>query len=158
MTKADQTYLETLLRYYEEEIEGEAYFAAIAERLDNPEQKRKMQMLADVETYAAAAVQPLLDKYALTPMSQEALHRTGRQQAADSPGDFAHFMAQWRESFPGYIDDFARLEAMAPPEDLPPLKVLTNHEVAAIDFLEREAKGAPDSTQPMEHYLATGTA
>ena len=65
MTKADQTYLDTLLRYYEEEIEGEAYFAAIAERLEDPEQKRKMQMLADVETYAAAAVQPLLEKYAL---------------------------------------------------------------------------------------------
>jgi len=53
-------YLETLQLYYEEEIEGEAYFAALAERLTDPEQRAKMQMMADVETYAAAAVHPLL--------------------------------------------------------------------------------------------------
>ena len=65
MTKASQKYLDTLKLYYEEEVEGEAYFAALAERLTDPDEKRKMQMMADVETFAAAAVKPLLDKYRL---------------------------------------------------------------------------------------------
>lgn len=156
MTAPTQTYLDTLKQYYEEEIEGEAYFAAIADRLSDPEERRKMQMMADVETYAAASVRPLLDKYGLTPRSVDELHANGIRQASDAKGDFAHFMAEWRASFPAYMDDFLGIEAMAPPEDLPALKVLTNHEIAAIDFLERESKGAPDSTAAMERYLDTG--
>lgn len=151
-------YLATLTLYYEEEVEGEAYFAALADRLGDPEERRKMQMMADVETHAAAAVRPLLEKYALSPRNREDLHASGRASAAKAKGDFAGFMAAWRKSFPAYMDDFNRLETMAPPEDLPRLKVLTNHEIAAIEFLEREAKGDPDSTAPMVHYLKTGEA
>lgn len=158
MTRPDQTYLKTLLRYYEEEIEGEAYFAAIAGRLSDAGEKRKMQLLADVETHAAAAVKPLLDKYGLTPAPHADLHAAGRRQAADSPGDFTHFIAEWRKTFPGFIDEFEGLEAMAPPEDLPALKILTAHEVAAIAFLEKEAAGEPDSTAPMQHYIEAGIA
>ena len=158
MTQPTQKYLDTLTRYYEEEIEGEAYFYAIAERLTDPEEQRKMRLVAEVETYAAAAVVPLLEKYALTPNPHEDLLATGRKQAADSPGDFLHFMRKWREEFPGYIDDFEGLEAMAPPEDVPLLKILTDHEHAAIAFLEKELAGEPDSTAPMEQYLKTGTA
>lgn len=158
MTKPDKTYLDTLLRYYEEEIEGEAYFAAIADRMEDADQKRKMQLLSEVETYAAAAVRPLLDKYDLTPASHADLHAVGRKQAADSPGGFMDFVTEWRKTFPGFIDEFEALEAMAPPEDLPPLKVLTAHEFAAIDFLELEAAGASDTDKPMRHYLETGEA
>ncbi len=158
MTKPSQKYLDTLKLYYEEEVEGEAYFAALAERLTDPEEKRKMQMMADVETYAAAAVKPLLNKYGLEPVATKHLHASGRKSAAEARGDFAHFMAEWRKSFPDYMDDFHGLEAMAPEEDMPPLKVLTNHEIAAIEFLEMEANGDPNSTVPMEHYLKTGEA
>jgi dimethylamine/trimethylamine dehydrogenase len=158
MTGVSQKYLDTLTLYYEEEVEGEAYFAALAERLSDAEERRKMQMMADVETYAAAAVRPLLDKYGLTPRSAADLKAQGRASAARAEGDFAGFMAAWRKSFPAYMDDFHGLEAMAPPEDLPALKVLTNHEIAAIDFLEREAKGDPSSTIAMERYLETGQA
>lgn len=158
MSALHPDYLDTLTLYYEEEVEGEAYFAALAERLSDPEERRKMQMMADLETHAAAAVRPLLEKYALTPRSTEALHASGRASAARATGDFPHFMAEWRRSFPAYMDDFEGLEAMAPPEDLPFLKILTNHEIAAIAFLEREATGARDSTAPMARYLATGQA
>jgi len=158
MTEVTQEYLDTLKLYYEEEVEGEAYFGALAERLDDPEEKRKMQMMADVETYAAASVKPLLDKHGLTARAAADLHASGRASAAKATGSFAHFMAEWRKSFPDYMDDFEALEAMTPPEDLPLLKVLTNHEIAAIEFLEREAKGAANSTAPMQHYLETGEA
>jgi dimethylamine/trimethylamine dehydrogenase len=151
-------YLETLVQYYEEEIEGEAYFSALADRLIDPEERRKMQMMADVETYAAASVRPLIDKYGLTPRPAADLAASGRASAAEAQGDFASFMAEWRKSFPAYMDDFHGLEAMAPAEDLPMLNILTNHETAAIAFLEREARGEARSTEPMERYLETGEA
>lgn len=157
MSAPNKQYLDTLTRYYEEEIEGEAYFYAIAERLSDPEEKRKMQMVAEVETYAAAAVEPLLSKYDLRPIPREDLAASGRKMATDSPGDFTHFMRKWQVEFPGYIAEFEALEAMAPAEDVPLLKVLTNHEHAAIAFIEAELKGEPDSTAPMRHYLETGT-
>lgn len=158
MTMPDREYLDTLTRYYEEEIEGEAYFYAIAERLEDAEEKRKMRLVAEVETYAAAAVEPLLRKYGLHPAPREELTASGRKMAADSPGDFQHFLRKWQVEFPGYIDEFEALEAMAPAEDVPLLKILTDHEHAAIAFIEAELKGAPDSTAPMRRYLETGRA
>ena len=154
----DATYLKTLLRFYEEEIEGEAYFAALADRLEVPEQREKMHLLAKVETCAAAAVYPLLRKYGLHPRRTETLHQTGRAQAVDTPADWNRLIADMHKSFPGYIDDFKRLEAMAPNTDLPALKVLTAHEVATVAFLEREVSAQAGSTDPVRHYLKTGTA
>lgn len=158
MSTLQPDYLPTLLRYYEEEIEGEAMFAALAQRQEAPEYRVRMQLLADVETHAAAAVAPLLEKYRLTPQDSAALHATGRAQAAAAPGDWATLIAEMRRTFPAYIDDFERLEALAPAEDLPLLKVLTDHEHAAIEFLERETQGDPDSTAPLRRYMDTGRA
>ena len=42
---------------------------------------------------------------------------------------------------------------MAPDEDLAPLKVLTEHEVVAIEFANRELAGAPDSREPLQRYI-----
>jgi dimethylamine/trimethylamine dehydrogenase len=56
-------------------------------------------------------------------------------------------------TFPGYVGDFLRLEAMAPCEDLPRLKLLTAHEVAAIAFLDLELLGAQGSVAPLSAYL-----
>lgn len=151
-------YLDIVLLYYEEEIEGETFFSAIADQLTAPEHKAKMMLLAQIETYTAKAMQPLLDKYALTPRGVDELHANGRKQARDMPQDWAPLIEDMRRVFPGYITAFERLEAMAPPEDLPALRVATAHEVAAVDFLEREAAGDPDSTAPLRHFLKTGAA
>ena len=62
----------------------------------------------------------------------------------------------WRKTFPIYVNDFLRLEAMAPPEDLPALRIATAHEVVAVDYLARAAADDPDPTAPLRHFLATG--
>ena len=115
-------------------------------------------LLSEVETYTATAMRALIDKYGLTPRPTEDLHATGRAQAADAHGDWDSLIAEMQETFPGYITDFERLEAMAPAEDLPGLRIATAHEVAAVDFLNREAANDPDSTAPLRHFLKTGTA
>jgi dimethylamine/trimethylamine dehydrogenase len=157
-TTPTQKYLDTLKLYYEEEVEGEAYFDGIAERLEDPDHKQKMRLMARVENHAAAVVFPLLEKYGLIPRSTETLSASGKIQADGSTTDWIELIAGMRKTFPGYIDDFEGLEAMAPVEDLPMLKILTAHEVAAIGFLELEAKGDPGSANPMHHYLKIGTS
>ncbi len=158
MAQATDKYLETLQLYYEEEIEGEAYFDAIAERLTDPDERENMRLMAQVEAVAAASVAPLLRKYGLTPSPAAELQASGRASAAEVTKDYATLIAEWRRSFPAYIDDFERLEAMAPPGDLPALRVLTAHEVAAIAYLDLEDEGQPDSAAPMRRYIETGTA
>jgi len=156
--KPSRDYLDTLQLYYEEEIEGEAFFAAIAERLEDRTEREKMQLMADVETRAAAAVAPLLQKHGLTPRDRDELHANGRKQAGALKPDYAALIAEWQRDFPEFMDDFEGLEAMAPAEDLPALKVLTAHEVAAIRFLDAEVAGKADSAAPLRTYLETGTA
>ncbi|MEM7670900.1 MAG: FAD-dependent oxidoreductase, partial [Pseudomonadota bacterium] len=75
------TYLETLLLYYEEEIMGDAYFRALAERFETAHQRSKMTLLADVEAHAAQAVLPLVEKYGLTPRPMGQLEALGRKDA-----------------------------------------------------------------------------
>jgi hypothetical protein len=42
---------------------------------------------------------------------------------------------------------------MAPKEDLLVLKILTDHELAAIDFAKREIAGDLDSVESLNQYL-----
>ena len=74
-------YLETLQLYYEEEIEGEAYFARLSERFDDPDHARKLHLLAEVERHAAEGVAPLIEKHGLTPRPTEALIESGHADA-----------------------------------------------------------------------------
>jgi len=150
-------YAETLLRYYEEEIEGEAYFARIAERMTDTAHQEKMMLLAGVEAYTAAVMRPLLDKYGLTPRSEDDLRAAGRAQAANAHGDWRVLIGNMQNTYSAYITAFERLEALAPVEDRPALKIATAHEVVAVEFLNREAANDPDSTAPLHHFLKTGT-
>ena len=152
-TAPTQAYLDKLLLYYEEEVEGETYFQALAELAEKPDHHDKLHLLAKVEHHAAGVTLPLIRKYALTPRSDAILFQSGQDQAraVDKPWD--DLVAEMAQIFPGYIDDFLGLEAMAPLEDLPRLKLLTAHETAAIEFLDLELSGVPDSVAPLIAYL-----
>ena len=152
---ATPAYLETLQLYYEEEIAGEAYFRALADRVDTPEAAAHLRLLAEVERHCAAIVAPLLAKHGLTPRPTPLLVDEGRADADKGPQTYPEMIAHMRKTFPAYIDDFERLESLAPAEDLAVLKRMTEHEVVAIEFLEREAAGATNSTEPLSRFLST---
>ena len=144
-------YLQTLLRYYEEEISGEAYFYALA---DHFAEREKVILLARIERRAAEAVLPLLEKYSLTPRDESVIHSEGRSDPElHQSQSWPEFMAYMIKRYPAYVDDFRALEQMAPVEDLTALNVLTDHEVAVIDFAEKELAGDPDSLAPLLKYL-----
>ncbi|MEL6235084.1 MAG: hypothetical protein AAFR46_11810, partial [Pseudomonadota bacterium] len=150
-------YLSTLLRYWEEEVEGEAYFRALADQLSDRQQKEKMTLLAEVERHTAAITRPLIEKYGLVPQPESALAAAGREAAADAPG-WEALLAEMRASYPGYISAFEALAALAPAADRPLLDRMTEHEVVALAFLEAETQGALDSTAPLLSFLSTPVA
>ncbi|MEM9912561.1 MAG: hypothetical protein AAF922_17475 [Pseudomonadota bacterium] len=148
-------YHETLVLYYEEEVEGEAYFLEWAKAFEDPDHRAKMVLMGEVERHAAAAVLPLLEKYGLTPRPKADLVESGVTSAREASSDWDSAIDGMIKTFPGYIDDFERLEAMAPPEDRALLNFLTEHEVAAIKFLELEKSDPANSAAPLQDYLAT---
>ena len=151
VTAASSDYLETLLSYYEDEISGEAYFYALA---DHFAERDKIILLAKTERVAAQAIEPLLEKYGLVPRHESDLKNEGRSYLElHQSYSWPEFMAYIVERYPAYLDEFNALEQMAPSEDLEALSILTTHEVAVIDFAEKELDGDPDSLAPLLQYL-----
>ena len=147
-------YLGTLLLYFEEEIMGEAYFYGMAERFEDSVQKQKLTILAEMERYTAEAVRPLLVKHRLVARPDSILHELGREQVdASASLGWSGFVDYMVKRYPEYMPEFYALEAMAPVEDVKQLKILTQHEVAAIDFAQKEQAGDPDSIRPLLDYL-----
>jgi dimethylamine/trimethylamine dehydrogenase len=152
---AEARYLETLLRYYEEEISGDAYFRALAARLPQPERKAQMILMAEVERHAARAVLPLIRQYCLTPRPDAELAAVGIDWADKGPQDWEGMIAYMSDTFPSYVDQFLALEQMAPEADQVFVKMLTQHEVVALEYLGRVANGVADPTEPLVSYLCT---
>lgn len=153
MAGEDTQYHETLLLYYEEEIEGEAYFSALSQAFSDPEQSQKLDLLARIEDHAARAVAPLIAKYGLRPRSAAELKLMGQEAAQDTPVDWLALLDDMRATYPGYVEDFRALEDMAPAEDRSRLAFLTQHETAALEFLALEATQPNQSSEPLRHYL-----
>jgi dimethylamine/trimethylamine dehydrogenase len=152
-------YLKTLLKYYEDEVMGVAYFYGLAEHIGGAAEREKLGLLAEVERQAAAAVRPLLDKYGLVPRDEATLMALGETHVERHRHySWTEFVAYMAARFPAYIDDFEGLERLAPDDDLPALKVLTHHEVVAIEFAHREIAGDPDSLAPLREYIDRPTA
>ena len=144
-------YLQTLLRYYEEEISGEAYFYALA---DHFAERDKIILLARIERHAAQAIEPLLAKYGLKPRHESVLRDLGRSYLKlHQSYSWIEFMNYMVDRYPDYLDDFNALEEMAPKEDLAALNLLTAHEVAVIDFAKKELAGDADSRLPLLQYM-----
>ncbi len=153
-TDRQDRYLKTLLDYYEEEIMGEAYFNALAEHFDGEGERGKLHLLARVERRAAGVVQPLLHKHGLTARNEAVLKSLGEADVAAHQGySWRELMAYMAARYPAYLDDFDGLERLAPDADVPALKLLTRHEIAAIEFAGMEMAGEVDSTAPLHRYL-----
>ena len=150
-----QEYLDTLVQYYEEEVEGEAYFAEAAKVYDDPLVREKLELLAECERHAAESVEPLVRKYGLPPQSAASLQESGRKHAQTTEVNWDKMVEGMNKTYPGYLDDFKGLEALGPAEDQQRLNFLTEHEVAAIEFLRLEAIDPADSVGPLKDYLAT---
>jgi dimethylamine/trimethylamine dehydrogenase len=149
--EASNAYLKTLLSYYEDEISGEAYLYALAVHFD---EKDKINLLARIERRAAESIQPLLEKYGLEPRDESVLNRERRSFLESHESySWAEFMAYIVKRYPGYLDEFHALEQIAPAADLPALNILTDHEVAVIDFAKLEIAGDSNSTAPLLQYL-----
>ena len=152
----DPDYLPTLLRYYEAEIMGEAYFYALGTRYKGTPVHHKFDLLAEVERHAASAVVPLLEKYSLISRCAPTLKALGVESTKrHMTYSWPEFVAYMVKRYPLYMEEFHGLERIAPNVDQPYLIALTAHETAAIEFANLEAAGDERSIDALTAYLAT---
>jgi dimethylamine/trimethylamine dehydrogenase len=152
-------YLETLLQYYEEEVMGEAYFYGLADHIGGAVEREKLALLAEVERRAADMVRPLLKKHGLVARDESVLKALGEADVERHRHySWMELMAYMAGRYPAYLDEFEALERLAPEDDRPALKLLTDHEVVAIDFANKEIAGDPDSLASIREYLDPCTA
>jgi len=154
MHAVSDEYLATLLRCFEEELAGEAYFYGLCEHFPNADQQRKLRLLAQVERHSAEAVRPLIEKYALVPRPVADLSATGATHVdSHKHWTWVELVTHMAEQYPRYLDEFEHLASLAPMQDQRLLSFLTQHEVAAIEFAQRELAGDADSASPLSCYL-----
>ncbi len=152
--KDNAVYLETLLKYYEDEVTGEAYFYGLADHIGGAVEREKFALLAKVERRAADVVRPLLEKHGLVPRDKSVLKALGEAHVERHRHySCMELMTYMAGRYPAYLDEFEALERLAPKDDLPALKRLTHHEVVAIDFANKEIAGDPDSLASIRQYL-----
>jgi hypothetical protein len=154
MSEPSPAYRDCLLNHYEAEIEAEAYFETLATAASNPDQARKLYLLAEVERHAAGAIAPLLARHGLRATDRQVLLEKGRAEARGAPSLWSALIADMRSTYPGYIAAMEVLEAMSPAEDRTRLAFFTEHERAVLAFLDLEAPGAAESAAPLRRYLA----
>ena len=156
MPQAARTYTDyrsSLLLCLEEECAGEAFFAALAERHEGRE-RQALLLMAQIERAMTEALRPLVERHRLTPAPVAALHAEGAREAralqAIAWRDFLEHMAR---DYPAYLGEFEAIARLGPAEDQEVFQLLLDHEVAFIDFAERDLAGDPDSHRALESFL-----
>jgi hypothetical protein len=144
---ASDIYLADLLRYYEEEFEGEGLFRRLAELTSDAQIKAKMQAFVELEIHTYSAVTPLIKHYQLSPRTSAELWQGGAGEAdvwADK--SWLELMQIMADEFPRFCDEFVATLKITPPADQPLMQQLLDHEVAMIEFAKVELAGKPDES------------
>ncbi len=139
---------------YEEEIAGEAYFAALAE-YQLPANRRALLLLAEMERVTARTIAPLLLRHGIATADDAGLRAQGAAEALDrSAIDWPDLIAGMVATYQCFVDEFIAIKAMAPREDRDALEVLVAHEQAMLSFAVMHQRGDSHCLQPLTSFLA----
>jgi hypothetical protein len=140
-------YLKQVEAAYQGEVYGEAMYSAIAASMTDPVQAGKWHTLVELETRVKAVMR---DVVARLGGDTTELESSGLRGLADAQN---YIGLPWNELMSVFSSE---LEKGCPPEDAPALRALTEHEVVAKAFCEREMSGQVDSSiEPVTSFLAT---
>jgi len=153
MDKAD--YLKGVWELYAAEVEGEGMAARWLELATDPEQKYKLGLFLQLESEAKVRLRPLLARYGISLVEDPTQRHLGFAEAE-------RFAAQpWKEAMAGlsklclpFAARFRSLLASAPPEDVPLIRFMIDHEESFSRIAAREAAGEPAMESELVVMLA----
>jgi xanthine/CO dehydrogenase XdhC/CoxF family maturation factor len=135
-------YLAGVTALYEAEVLGEGLASQWLALATDPDQKYKLSLFLQLESEAKTRLRPLLARYGISLVENQAQRAAGIAAAAE-------FAAQpWKEAMATlaklavpYVDRFKALLEAAPPEDVPLVRFMVDHEQSVVRIAEREAMG-----------------
>ena len=149
------SFVEGFALAYAEEISGQTYFAGFAEAEPDPRRAAIWQKFALIENRMEAALRSTAVAFRGIPPDPAALRRSGRAEALANPvPSWEVAMEEMVREYPAYLEEFAGLKAIAPPEAFAVMDLLYDHEVAMIDFARSELAGSRDSEAVLDGFLA----
>jgi hypothetical protein len=137
-----QEYLTGIGELYAAEVLGEGLANRWIQLTTDPIQKYKLGLFLQLESEAKVRLRPLLARHGISLVEGEQ-HRAAGAAAAEQ------FAAQsWKEAMATlaqlalpYAHRFQSLLEVAPPEDVPLVRFMVDHELSVSRIAEREAQG-----------------
>ncbi|NQY67188.1 MAG: hypothetical protein HRT72_05630 [Flavobacteriales bacterium] len=157
-------YLDTLLRFHEEEIQGEGYNYRLMCYFEEDHEIEKTIILAKVERHTAEQVRDLLNKYKGQFEENELKFRTLEELLSEGRTwkDWEETEYDWKDEMDEIVSyywvynrEFNDLGRISPPEDWHYLEAMYNHELSVIDFARGEFEDRPAAIDTMYAYLET---
>jgi hypothetical protein len=150
-----QEYLNGIGELYAAEILGEGLANRWMQLTTDPTQKYKLALFLQLESEAKVRLRPLLARHGIS-LVEEERHRAAGAAAAEQ------FAAQpWKEAMATlaqlalpYAHRFQSLLDAAPPEDVPLVSFMVDHELSVSRIAEREARGESAITTELMAKLA----
>ncbi|NOX94391.1 MAG: hypothetical protein GXP04_04645 [Alphaproteobacteria bacterium] len=131
---------------YESEIFGEAASLAVLQAADNERDKYHFGTLLQLETETKARLRPFLAKYGLSLCEEMDLGDVPGAVAAYKGGGMQGFAAANAPVVESFLARFKEIEQAGPPEDKEVLQSMIRHEMAILEWMNKEAQGPADGS------------
>lgn len=149
-----RSYEQLLIKAYEEEIGGAAYFDELTTIFTQADEVRKLKVLVELENQTGAALHTLIQKHQLPTLSIEEINQQARKEAHLAEGKtWQQLVQMFAKDYPPYIQEFQNTFDLAPVEDKTILQQTIEHEVVLIEFANNEIKGYSNSLDDIRQHL-----
>lgn len=150
-----RSYEQLLIKAYEEEIGGAAYFDELTTIFTQADEVRKLSVLVELENQTGAALHTLIQKHQLPTLSIEEINQQARKEAHATQGKtWQQLMQLFAKDYPPYIQEFQNTFDLAPIEDKPILQQTIEHEVVLIEFAQKELSSQTHTTDVINQHIA----
>lgn len=136
------TYLAGIGALYAAEVLGEGLASRWLELTTDPDQKYKLSLFLQLESESKVKLRPLLARHGLSLVEDE------RQRAAGAAVADRFASAPWKDAMATladlalpYVHRFQALLDAAPPEDVPFILFMVDHEQSIVRIAAQEAAG-----------------
>ena len=146
---------------YQGELLGELVFEEMARARKDPEEARKLRVLAQLERETRELLAPEVEALGRsTRPDPEKLDQARAVGGPMSDAPWADVLKGFEAQIAPLVEEFRKAEALAPPGKEALLQHVTAHEQALLDFAKAEtaAPAAGDSLAPIEALLRTSGA
>ncbi|MGH9018990.1 MAG: hypothetical protein ACRDY1_14660 [Acidimicrobiales bacterium] len=139
--------LETLwFKAYQGEVSGQTLFAAVAARQDDPDKRRKMEMLANLEDRTRQACVPAMERHGFPTAPDEATVRDASALGEAAAGlGWTDFVGAFEAITTQFVALYERIGEVSAP-DRAESELLVAHEHALREFARRELAGRTDDS------------